>query len=105
MIIVETSVFTRQVQGLLTDEQYRQLQAALVVRPDMGSVIVGSGGPRKVRWPARGQGKSGGVRIIYYWAVTQERLLMLLVYSKSEQDDLTANQLRVLRKIVEEEYP
>jgi mRNA-degrading endonuclease RelE of RelBE toxin-antitoxin system len=104
MIIIETSVFTRQVQKLLNDDTYRELQVALAERPDMGAVIVGSGGLRKVRWAAQGRGKRGGVRVIYYWAVKQERLLMLLMYPKSERDDLTREQLKILRKIVEEEY-
>lgn len=70
----------------------------------MGAVMVGSGGLRKVRWAAQGRGKRGGVRVIYYWAVEQERLLMLLIYPKSERDDLTREQLKILQKIVEEEY-
>jgi hypothetical protein len=104
MVIVETSVFTRQVQKLLEDDDYRELQIALAERPDMGAVMVGSGGIRKTRWAAQGRGKRGGVRVIYYWAVKQERLLMLLMYPKSERDDLTKEQLKILRKIVEEEY-
>ena len=104
MIIIETSVFTRQVQKLLTDDDYKQLQFELVDRPDVGAIIAGSGGLRKVRWAGRGRGKRGGVRVIYYWAVAQERILMLLIYAKSEQDDLSREQLQVLRKIVEAEY-
>lgn len=105
MVIVETSIFTRQVQALLTDEEYRDLQTALVNRPQLGSVIPGSGGLRKMRWALRGKGKRGGVRVIYYWPVSQEQLLMLFIYPKNEQDDLTATQVKVLRTIVEEEYP
>jgi hypothetical protein len=105
MVIVETSIFTRQVMELLTDEEYRELQTALVTRPSLGPIIRGSGGLRKARWAMRGRGKRGGVRIIYYWAVQQERLLMLLAYSKGERDDLSSDQLRVLRQIVESEYP
>lgn len=104
MIIIETSVFTRQVQKLLTGDEYKQLQQALVERPDVGVVMVGSGGLRKVRWSIRGRGKRGGVRVIYYWAVEQNRILMLLIYAKTERDDLSREQLKVLRKIVEEEY-
>lgn len=104
MVIIETSVFTRQVQELLDDDEYRKLQLTLVERPQMGKVIKSSGGLRKARWAASGKGKRGGSRAIYYWAVNEDQLLMLLIYSKSEQDDLTPNQLKVLRKIVEEEY-
>lgn len=104
MVIIETSVFTRQVQKLLTDAEYQQLQVTLVERPDIGAVIVGSGGLRKVRWGRTGQGKRGGTRVIYYWAVGPAQLLMLLIYPKSEQDDLSEAQLQVLKKIVEAEY-
>jgi len=105
MVIIETSVFTRQVREWLTDDEYRELQTALVARPDIGSVIVGGGGLRKVRWRGLGRGKRGGVRVIYYWAVTREQLLMLFIYPKSERGDLTPEQLKMLRTIVEEEYP
>jgi hypothetical protein len=104
MIIVETSVFTRQVQKLLTDDEYSQLQQALVEHPDLGSLLIGSGGLRKVRWSMQGRGKRGGVRSIYYWAVEQNRILMLLIYAKTERDDLSPEQMKILRKIVEAEY-
>lgn len=105
MVIIETSIFTRQVQEALSDEEYRELQTALVNRPNAGVVIVGSGGLRKFRWAMKGKGKRGGSRVIYYWAATSEQLLMLLIYSKSEREDLTREQLKILKKIVEEEYP
>jgi mRNA-degrading endonuclease RelE of RelBE toxin-antitoxin system len=69
MVIIETSIFTRQVQALLDDDEYRRLQTALVIRPDIGDLIPGGGGLRKMRWSAQGRGKRGGVRVIYYWAV------------------------------------
>ena len=105
MVIVETSVFTRQVQKLLSDDEYRELQVALINDPGMGQIIVGSGGLRKVRWRGSGRGKSGGTRAIYYWAVSPDQLLMLLIYSKNERADLSRDQLKVLRTIVENEYP
>ncbi len=105
MVIVETSFFTRQVQALMSNEDYRRLQTFLILRPDLGDLIPGSGGLRKVRWGATGRGKRGGVRVIYYWAIRQDRILMLFLYAKNEQDDLTPDQLKLLRKIIEEEYP
>jgi hypothetical protein len=68
-------------------------------------VIPGSGGLRKVRWALSGRGKRGGVRIIYYWAVEQQQLLMLFVFAKNERDDLSSEQLKILRTIVEDKYP
>jgi hypothetical protein len=105
VLIIETSIFTRQVQALLTDEEYRSLQMTLILHPDLGVVIPGSGGLRKVRWSLQGRGKRGGVRTIYYWAVSKAQILMLLMYAKNEQDNLTPEQLKFLRRIVEEEYP
>src|SRR3954462_10921764 len=105
MVIVETSVFTRPVLSLLSDDEYRKLQSVLANRPQAGALIRNSGGLRKVRWSIEGRGKRGGVRVIYYWAAQQERLLMLLMYPKNVQDDLTPDQLKLLRRIVEEEYP
>lgn len=105
MLIVETSVFTRQVQALLRDEEYRLLQLHLAGQPDAGAVIRGTGGLRKVRWSVGARGKRGGVRVIYYRSAGLDRILMLLIYSKSEREDLTPEQLRILRRIVEVEYP
>ena len=67
MRFVETPVFTAAVTLLLADEEYRQLQIALLIRPAQGTLIRGIGGLRKLRWGARGRGKRGGVRVIYYW--------------------------------------
>lgn len=104
MIIIETSVFTRRIQDLLSDEAYSELQAELVKRPDAGALILGSGGLRKVRWGYQHQGKRGGVRIIYFWAVQHEQILMLFIYPKNETDNLSPTQLRALRQVVEAEY-
>src|SRR6266542_7035537 len=97
MVIVETSIFTRQVLEQLTDAEYSELQQALASRPTLGPVIRGAGGLRKARWALPGRGKRGGVRVIYYWGVAQQRLLMLFLYSKNEQDDLSPDQLKILR--------
>lgn len=104
MLVVETPVFTRRVLTLLRDDDYRLLQYQLVARPEVGNVIRGSGGLRKIRWAATGRGKRGGVRVIYYWAADQEIIVMLLIYGKNEQDDLTSEQLRLLKRLVNEEF-
>jgi mRNA-degrading endonuclease RelE of RelBE toxin-antitoxin system len=104
MVIVETSVFTRQIQALLSDEEYRLLQTQLVANPQLGKVIPGSGGLRKTRWSTGSRGKRGGIRVIDYWVASDEVILMLLVYPKNVQDDLTREQMKTLRKIINEEY-
>jgi hypothetical protein len=104
MEFIETSIFTQQVTALLSDEEYSQLQIALSAHPDMGVIIPHSGGLRKVRWSMIGRGKRGGVRAIYYWVVANDKILMLFMYPKNEKDDLTPQQLKVLREIVEKEF-
>ncbi len=99
---VETSFFTRRIAKLLTANEYQEFRDALSSNPQMGAVIRGSGGIRKVRWKAQGRGKSGGVRMIYYWAASENTILMQMVYAKNEQTTLTKEQLRVLKKVVEE---
>ena len=75
------------------------MQAFLTLRPDAGSVMKGTGGMRKLRWAGSGRGKRGGLRVIYYWWVKTERISLLMVYPKNEQDDLTADQLKQLKNI------
>jgi len=104
MLIIETPIFTRRIQAILSDEEYRLMQIHLVNKPDVGKVIPGSSGLRKLRWSAGGHGKRGGIRIIYYWFMSKDTILLLFAYSKSEQDDLTSEQLRQLRKVIEREY-
>jgi hypothetical protein len=101
MTIIETPIFTRLIKTILTDEQYRELQNKLIARLDAGKIIPGSGGIRKLRWGVSGRGKRGGNGIIYFWFSQQEIILMLLIYPKAEQDDLTSDQLRTLKNLVE----
>ncbi len=103
MKFIETPVFTKDVRDLLSDEEYRGLQLALVLRPEQGSVIPGSGGLRKLRWGSKGRGKRGGIRLIYYWITAENTIFMLLLYDRSTQVDLTPAQARMLRQVVREE--
>ena len=72
MLFVETSEFTRHLQSHLDDDGYAALQALLSVRPDVGDVIPGSGGIRKIRGRSRGRGKQGGIRVVYYWLTADD---------------------------------
>jgi hypothetical protein len=104
MVFVETAAFSRRVVALLSDDEYSRLQTALSGEPDIGAVIKGGGGIRKLRWAASGRGKSGGARIIYYWQAAQDKILMLTAYAKGAQQDLTDEQVRDLRRVVEEGF-
>ena len=104
MLFVETPVFTGLVRKGLNDDDYRALQITLLLRPEQGAVIPGSGGLRKIRWGAEGRGKRGGFRVIYYWHKPSSRCYMLFAYRKNEQGDLTPAQIRVLARLVREEF-
>ncbi|MDM8564862.1 type II toxin-antitoxin system RelE/ParE family toxin [Candidatus Halobeggiatoa sp. HSG11] len=104
MVIIETSIFTRRINSLMTDESYRKLQEILVNAPDTGKIIQGSGGIRKIRWTGSGRGKRGGSRVIYYWATNNAQIYMLFAYAKNECSDLTQEQLSTLKKLVELEF-
>lgn len=88
----------------MNDEEYRSLQNILAEKPDSGDIIQGGGGIRKVRWGASGRGKRGGARVIYYWATQHDQIFMLYAYAKNERDDLTKDQLSVLRTVVFAEF-
>ena len=76
---VEPPVFTEVVVGLLTDDEYAALQAALLTRPDLGVVIPGAGSIRKARRHLPGRGKRGGLRVIYLWQAAPGVLRYALV--------------------------
>lgn len=102
MIFKETSVFTRQIEALLPDDQYREFQKELLFNPAAGDIIKGSGGLRKIRWRSASRGKRGGIRVIYYWYAEDRAIFLLLAYGKNEKDDLTTKEIKVLRRLVEE---
>lgn len=96
---VEAPLFTKLVGGYLTDEEYAALQHALAKNPELGEVIPGSGGVRKVRWGATGRGKRGGVRVIYFVRSLHGVIWMLTIYAKNVTTSIPT---RVLRRIREE---
>jgi mRNA-degrading endonuclease RelE of RelBE toxin-antitoxin system len=99
MVFIETSVFTRLIANYLTNDEYAGLQSFLLQWPDTGVIIRGTGGVRKLRWRISGKGKSGGIRIIYYWHTSEDEIWLLTVYGKSERDTIPAH---ILKQIVKE---
>jgi mRNA-degrading endonuclease RelE of RelBE toxin-antitoxin system len=103
MKIIETPIFTKRLKKIVDDDEYRQLQNILILNPESGKIIKGSGGLRKLRWSGSGRGKRGGSRVIYYWLKDEEIIFMLLIYLKNESEDLTQDQIKILKSIVESE--
>jgi hypothetical protein len=104
MRFVETPIFTKVISALLDDESYRNLQSALMRRPEQGATIGGANGARKTRWARPGAGKRGGIRVIYYWAARETAFYMLYAYAKSEQGDLTPKQARIVAELIRGEF-
>ena len=99
MIFIETSLFTKLIPQYLSDDEYRGLQAHLLEHPDAGDIVRGTGGVRKIRWSISGSGKRGGIRVIYFWKVSEDEIWLLTVYGKSEKETIASH---ILKKIAEE---
>lgn len=103
IVIKETPYFTKIIQQLMPDDLYAELQHAIIRRPDVGDIIPGSGGLRKVRWKMPRSGKRGGVRVIYYWIAQDSEIYMIYAYAKAKCEDLTKQQIGLLRQVIQEE--
>jgi hypothetical protein len=99
--VAETPIFQRYVADIWTDTERAEFINWIAVNSQAGDVIKGSGGCRKVRWAASGRGKRGGARVIYF-NLSEETIWLLIVYTKSEFDNLPASFLAELRKGVED---
>jgi hypothetical protein len=101
-LFFETSSFTAVVPHYLSENEYRQVQLALLLNPEHGDLMPGTGGFRKLRWAdmRRGKGKRGGLRIIYYWLQEDAQFWMFAIYDKDEMTDLTKMQERQLKQAI-----
>lgn len=99
MIFIETSLFTKLIAQMLNADEYVSLQQYLLQFPDIGAIIPGSGGVRKLRWMQEGKGKRGGIRVVYYWKKSHDEIWMLTAYEKSKQENIPGH---ILKKIAEE---
>ncbi len=100
---IETRLFTQLVQDYLSDEEYRQVQLELIKNPELGAMVRGSGGVRKLRWRAHGRGKRGGYRIIYFIYRAKEVIWMLTIYPKNVRDSIPGHVLKQIRQEIEGE--
>jgi len=98
---VESPLFSKLIYNYLDEDEYAALQWTLAMRPEQGKIIPGSGGLRKVRWAAKGRGKRGGSRIIYYWQQADGEIWMLTIYAKNEAENIPAHILRKIKEVME----
>ena len=105
MEFVRFPTFEKTAAGLLSEAEVLELELQLAVQPDAGDLIPGGRGLRKLRRPAKGRGKRGGARVIYYHLISEHLLLLLFVYSKNKKEDLDRRQLQILANLVKTEFP
>lgn len=101
LTVVELPTFIRRAEKLLSARERDELIEFLARNPDAGAVVQDTGGVRKVRFAAQGKGKSGGVRVIYYFMDEDQPLYALLIYGKGEQDNLAPEQKKAVRAFAE----
>jgi len=102
MEFIETPIFTKLITELLPDDSYRLLQDDIAKNPQIGDLIPGGGGIRKLRFALPGRGKRGGARLIYYWQTSKDRIYMLLAYAKAKKENLEPEQTALLKALVKE---
>lgn len=104
-LFVELPPFERLRASYLDDEGYRALQLDLLRNPLSGVVMEGTGGLRKLRQPdsRRGKGKRGGLRVIYYWWLDGSQFWLFTLYDKDQADDLTSEQRKAVKKLLDAE--
>lgn len=102
MVFSEMPAFLKAIQDVFGDEDIRALQNHLLSNPEAGAVIQGSSGIRKLRWAAMGKGKSGGARIIYFYAKKRQWIYFLFAYLKNTQINLTPEEKKLFAKLAKE---
>jgi hypothetical protein len=104
-VFVELPAFERHRADYLDDEAFLGLQNLLMIHPEAGNTIPGTGSLRKLRFadPRRGKGKRGGLRVIYYWWNLGLQFWLFTVYDKDELADLTPQQCKALKAMVKAE--
>jgi hypothetical protein len=98
--VAELPEFIRRVEKLLGESERRSLITHLAEFPKSGVLIRGTGGIRKLRWARKGSGKSGGVRVVYYFHDERIPLYLLTVFGKGEQSNLSQTERNELARLV-----
>lgn len=104
-VFVELPPFARHRAEYFSDDDFRELQNLLMLEPEAGDLIPGTGVLRKLRFSdnRRGKGKRGGLRIIYYWWFVGSQFWLFTVYDKDEISDLTASERKLLKELIKRE--
>jgi len=98
MTVVETGQFMNSANRLMSESERQELITWIAGNPESGSIMPETGGVRKMRWAAKGKGKRGGVRVIYYWRHERLPLFLLDMYAKNVKANLTAAERNAIKK-------
>lgn len=98
--VAEMPEFIRNAKRLLGDDEIQAVISYLSEHPSSGVLMAGTGGVRKLRWAREGKGKSGGVRVIYYFHSERIPLYLLTVFGKNEKANLSKAEANALSKLV-----
>jgi hypothetical protein len=102
LTFVETTAFTRLVHEVVSDDDYAEFQRELARHPEQGDLLAGCGGVRKVRMAARGKGKSGGARVIYFYIRHRQRIYLLYLFTKGDADNLSDAGKKSMRELAQQ---
>ncbi len=98
MTVVEIEQFLDAAARLLTDSERADLVAYVAGNPETGDIMPETGGVRKLRWAAKGKGKRGGVRVIYYFHSERLPVFLIDIYAKNEKANLTKAERNAMKK-------
>jgi len=101
--VIETPTFEEDARKIWSDDERNAFFAWLAADPEVGDVIPGSGGCRKVRWSTAGTGKRGGVRVIYFTRLANGEIWLLVIYKKAARENMPAHILKSIREVLENE--
>lgn len=96
-----TFVYLPRAENVLSDDEWQLVERELLENPRAGDVIPGTGGVRKLRVAFTNRGKRSSARTIYLYVTAREKVFFLLTYGKNMQEDLTSDQKRTIRALVE----
>lgn len=105
MEFIRLPIFEKTASKIFSEADIFEMELLLTVHPEAGDLIPGGRGLRKLRRPAKGHGKRGGARVIYYHVNNQHIILLIVAYAKNEQEDLDRKQLQILASLIKSEFP
>jgi hypothetical protein len=97
--VIETPTYLNSIASIWTTDEAEEFIAFIAEHPEVGDLMPGTRGLRKVRWAASGHGKRGGAWVIYFHRNTEGQVVLLIAYTKAKFDNLPIHFLKRLREL------